>query len=85
MEEDDTLTKLQGLQADLVAFSESRLANLERLWAELEGSIADFRNLLDKQQKNDKSRQTLRGGMFFLSLHWRPVRRTVVSVGCHLR
>lgn len=61
MDEDDTLTKLQGLQADLVAFSESRLANLDRLWAELEGSIADFRSLLDKQQKNDKSRQALNG------------------------
>lgn len=62
MEEDDTLTRLQGLQADLVAFSESRLANLERLWTELEGSIADFRKLLDKQQKNDKSRQALKAG-----------------------
>ena len=63
MEEDDTLTKLQGLQADLVAFSESRLPILERLWAELEGSISDFRRLLDKQQKNDASRQALRSGM----------------------
>lgn len=62
MDEDDTLTKLQGLQADLVAFSESRLPNLERLWGELEGSIADFKKLLDKQQKNDKSRQALKAG-----------------------
>ena len=62
MDEDDTLVKLQGLQADLVAFSESRLLNLERLWAELEGSIADFRRLLDKQQKNDRSRQALKAG-----------------------
>ncbi|KAL1302377.1 hypothetical protein AAFC00_002780 [Neodothiora populina] len=61
MEEDDTLTMLQGLQADLVAFSEARLANLERLWAELEGSISDFRKLLEKQQRNDKSRQALKG------------------------
>lgn len=62
MEEDDTLIRLQGLQADLVAFSETRLLNLERLWIELERSIADFRKLLDKQQKNDKSRQSLKSG-----------------------
>lgn len=64
MDEDDTLTRLQGLQADLVAISESRLANVNRLWVELEGSIADFRKLLDQQHKNDKSRQALKLGMF---------------------
>jgi len=62
-EEDNSLTRLQGLQADLVAFSESRLSNLERLWAELEGTIADFRKLLDKQQRSDNSRNALKAGM----------------------
>ena len=59
MEDNDSLARLQGLQADLVAFAESRLPNLERLWAELEESIDDFRNLLDRQRRNDKSRKGL--------------------------
>jgi nuclear pore complex protein Nup205 len=62
MDQDDSLTRLQGLQADLVAFSESRLLNVDRLWTELEDSIADFRKLLDRQNKNDRSRQALKAG-----------------------
>ncbi|KAG9563410.1 nuclear pore complex subunit Nup192, partial [Aureobasidium melanogenum] len=60
MDQNDSLTRLQGLQADLVAFSESRLLNVDRLWTELEDSIADFRKLLDRQNKSDKSRQALK-------------------------
>jgi nuclear pore complex protein Nup205 len=62
MDEYDSLTRLQGLQADLVAFSESRLPNVDRLWTELEDSIADFRKLLDRQNKSDSSRQKLKSG-----------------------
>ena len=62
MDQDDSLTRLQGLQADLVAFSESRLLNVDRLWTELEDTIADFRKLLDRQNKNDRSRQALKAG-----------------------
>ena len=62
MDQDDSLIRLQGLQADLVAFSESRLLNVDRLWTELEDSIADFRKLLDRQNKNDRSRQALKTG-----------------------
>lgn len=62
MDQIDSLTRLQGLQADLVAFSESRLLNVDRLWTELEDSIADFRKLLDRQNKNDRSRQALKAG-----------------------
>lgn len=62
MDQIDSLTRLQGLQADLVAFSESRLLNVDRLWTELEDSIADFRKLLDRQNKNDSSRQALKAG-----------------------
>jgi nuclear pore complex protein Nup205 len=64
MDQDDSLTRLQGLQADLVAFSESRLLNVDRLWTELEDTIADFRRLLDRQNKNDRSRQALKAGTF---------------------
>ena len=70
MEEDDSLTRLQGLQADLVAFSESRLPNLDRLWIELEGSIADFRKLLDRQNRSDKSRQALKSGTLAAIVNW---------------
>lgn len=70
MDEDDSLVRLQGLQADLVAFSESRLPNVERLWAELESSIEDFQRLLDRQQKNDKSRQTLKSGTRAIPPAW---------------
>lgn len=65
MDQNDSLTRLQGLQADLVAFSESRLLNVDRLWTELEDSIADFRKLLDRQNKSDKSRQALKAGTLF--------------------
>ena len=61
MEEDESLARLQGLQADLVAFSESRLPTLQRLWTELEESLDDFRKLLDRQKRNDKSRKDLAG------------------------
>ena len=64
MDQIDSLTRLQGLQADLVAFSESRLLNVDRLWTELEDSIANFRKLLDRQNKNDRSRQALKAGAF---------------------
>ncbi|KIX08645.1 uncharacterized protein Z518_03302 [Rhinocladiella mackenziei CBS 650.93] len=43
----ESLERLQGLHADLVAFTETRLANIDRLWQELEDSIEDFRKLLD--------------------------------------
>ncbi|PNS19250.1 hypothetical protein CAC42_2427 [Sphaceloma murrayae] len=59
MEDLDSLTRLQGLQADLIAFSESRLQTVDRLWAELEYSIVDFRKLLDKRQKNENSRRAI--------------------------
>ncbi|KAF2225848.1 nucleoporin Nup186/Nup192/Nup205 [Elsinoe ampelina] len=59
MEDSDSLTRLRGLQADLEAFSESRLQNIDRLWAELQESLGDFRKLLDKQQKNEGSRKQL--------------------------
>jgi Nuclear pore complex scaffold, nucleoporins 186/192/205 len=58
----ESLERLQGLYQDLTAFSESRLANVERLWHELEASIDDFRKLLDKPPKNNASRESLAKG-----------------------
>ena len=43
----ESLERLQDLHADLVAFTETRLANIDRLWQELENTLDDFRKLLD--------------------------------------
>lgn len=53
---------LRGLQQDLIALDESRLQNIDRLWADLEARIEEFRRLLDKPQKNDSSRKELLSG-----------------------
>lgn len=60
----ESLERLRDLYQDLLAFSETRLANVERLWLELESSVDEFRRLLDKPAKNNASRQSLSSGMF---------------------
>lgn len=59
MEFDEPFERLQNLQRDLVSFTESRLANLSRLSDELETSIEDFRRLLERKRKSQKSRDAL--------------------------
>jgi nuclear pore complex protein Nup205 len=59
----ESLERLRDLYQDLLAFSETRLANVERLWLELESSVDEFRRLLDKPAKNNASRQSLSSGM----------------------
>lgn len=58
----ESLERLQGLYQDLIKFSETKLADIERLWLEVEASIQDFRKLLDKPPKNNASRQSLAKG-----------------------
>lgn len=58
----ESLERLQGLHQDLVAFSETKLASIDRLWQELEASIEDFQALLDKPPKNTKSRALVVAG-----------------------
>ncbi|KIW90932.1 uncharacterized protein Z519_08715 [Cladophialophora bantiana CBS 173.52] len=58
----DSLLRLQGLHADLVAFTETRLANIDRLWQELEDSIEDFRKLLDKTTPTAADRDAYSNG-----------------------
>lgn len=62
MEEETSPESLEALYADLLALSESRLSSIERLGAQLDAHMQDFKNLLDKQAKNDKSRQSLATG-----------------------
>ena len=49
----ESLERLQGLHADLIAFTQSSLPSIERLLGELRASIADFRTLLDKTKSTD--------------------------------
>lgn len=53
---------LRGLHQDLVALDESQLRNVDRLLTELEARVDDFKKLLDKSPKNEKSRKTLLSG-----------------------
>lgn len=62
MAEDEGLLGLRGLHQDLLALEEARLRNIDRLWAELEARISEFRQLLDKPAKNDANRRTLESG-----------------------
>lgn len=64
MAEEDGLLALQGLHSDLVAFSENRLQDIERLVNELDSRIEEFRALLDKKGKADASRKQLQDGMY---------------------
>lgn len=59
MDGDNAMERLQSLQRDLTAFTETRLANLDRLSAEFEASIEDLRNVLDKKRRNEESRRTV--------------------------
>jgi len=68
----ESLERLQGLHADLVAFSETRLANIDRLWQELEESIQDFKKLLDKSTPAASDRDAYNNGTLLIELHDRP-------------
>ncbi len=52
----------RGLYKDLLASFELRLPNVEKLWAELEVRVEDFKKLLDKKTKDDRSRQAISSG-----------------------
>lgn len=56
------LESLQVLHSDLLALSESRLYNVERLWSQLEARITDFRRLLEKSHRKEQSRNALSSG-----------------------
>lgn len=58
----ESVIRLQELHDDLIAFSEGRLANVERLSQELETSIQDFQQLLEKSKQDSGSRDSLGKG-----------------------
>ncbi|CZS94378.1 related to nucleoporin [Rhynchosporium graminicola] len=63
----NSLETLQSLYADLLALSESRLSSIERLGAQLDAHIRDFKNLLDKKPRSDQSRHILANGKLDIS------------------
>lgn len=58
----DSLERLQALHADLVAFTEQRLPHIERLLQEVQDSIDDFKNLLDKRNTPSENATAYRNG-----------------------
>jgi nuclear pore complex protein Nup205 len=59
----NSLDSLQALHSDLLALSDSRLSNLDRLAAELEAHVEAFRSLLDHKPRNDQSRKSIQTGI----------------------
>lgn len=68
-EVEEGLIGLQGLHQDLQGLEEGQLRNIDRLWANLEARVGEFRQLLDKPPKNDASRKTLLSGIIYMSAH----------------
>lgn len=62
MTDRDNLTSLRGLHQDLLALESSQLLNVERLWVDLESRINDFKNLLAKSPKKERSRNEILSG-----------------------
>jgi len=75
----DSIERLQGLYADLQAFAETRLANIDRLWQELEDSVQEFRKLLDKPTAATTDRDAYNAGEIASSA--REKRRLTWRVG----
>ncbi|EDO00752.1 hypothetical protein SS1G_03225 [Sclerotinia sclerotiorum 1980 UF-70] len=61
-EQSSSLNEIQALHSDLLALSNSRLSNLERLAIELDAHIAAFRNLLNHKSRNEQSRKSIEEG-----------------------
>lgn len=64
MTDSSSLDSLQGLHQDLLALSHCQLQNVDRLWAELEARVEEFRRLLDKPNKSNASRTALQSGNY---------------------
>lgn len=63
MTDQGSLDGLQGLHQDLIALDQTRLRNIDKLWADLQARMVEFRKLLDKTPKNEGSRKRLLTGM----------------------
>lgn len=57
---EDPLLRLQILQRDLVATTDSQIKNIERLSEQLDASVKDLEELLKRTKKNDASRNIVK-------------------------
>ncbi|KAI9649425.1 hypothetical protein NHQ30_002001 [Ciborinia camelliae] len=83
-EQFSSLNEIQALHSDLLALSNSRLSNLDRLAIELEAHIAAFRNLLNQKNRNEQSRKSIETGVlpFYDSNHpWRGHKFNMTMIG----
>ncbi|KAG8530379.1 uncharacterized protein KY384_004881 [Bacidia gigantensis] len=62
MSDQGDLEILQGIHQDLIDLSKAQLRSVERLWAELDARVDEFRKLLDRPRKNEASRKSLLSG-----------------------
>ncbi|KAI9671349.1 MAG: hypothetical protein M1831_004258 [Alyxoria varia] len=62
----ESLERLQGLKNDLSLLNDTTVPNVERLSAELESRVDEFRKVFDKNPRNEKSRQALNSGILKL-------------------
>ncbi|KAG9245395.1 nucleoporin Nup186/Nup192/Nup205 [Calycina marina] len=60
MADSHSLESLQELHADLLAYSESRLLNVDRLESQLQAHVEAFKALLDKKPRNEQSRKIVK-------------------------
>ena len=79
MSELHSLESLQALHSDLLALSESRLSNVERLGIQLEAHIQDFRALLDKKARSEQSRKSLETGIIE-TMHYHEAQDTDTNI-----
>jgi nuclear pore complex protein Nup205 len=59
----NSLESFKALHADLVALSEAKLSDPDRLQAQIEAHIPAFRSLLDKRPRNEDSRKSMATGI----------------------
>jgi nuclear pore complex protein Nup205 len=59
MDNNGAMERLQSLRRDLIAFTESRMPNFNRLAGELQESIGELQRLVDRKKKSEESRKTL--------------------------
>ena len=77
MTDQDSLESLRGLHQDLNALDQNRLRNVDKLWVDLDARVVEFRKLLDKSPKNEKSRRTLQTGMYTSRIAFAVFRRNL--------
>ena len=61
-DDSNSLIVLQGLHEDLLDLEQGRLRHIDKLWADLEAHVEEFKRLLDKPSKKEENRKTLISG-----------------------